>query len=112
MIGLDIDGIDKLLHKTIEMCDIDIRRNIYENIVLSGGSSCFPGLTERLDNEICKLTSHYMNLHVKIIAPKDRMFSVWNGGATLAELSTFNTMWITKAEYDEVGSAIVNRKCY
>lgn len=53
-----------------------------------------------------------VNLNVKTVAPKDRMYSVWTGGATLAELSTFNTMWITKEEYDEVGSKIVNRKCY
>ncbi len=49
---------------------------------------------------------------IKIIAPPERKYSVWIGGSILASLSTFQTMWITKAEYDEAGPQIVHRKCF
>jgi actin-related protein len=49
---------------------------------------------------------------IKILAPPERKFSVWLGGSILASLSTFQTMWINKQEYDESGPAIIHRKCF
>ncbi|KAK7083522.1 Actin, alpha skeletal muscle [Halocaridina rubra] len=49
---------------------------------------------------------------IKIIAPPERKYSVWIGGSILASLSTFQSMWITKEEYDESGPGIVHRKCF
>jgi actin-related protein len=40
-----------------------------------------------------------------------RLYSVWIGGSILASLATFQTMWITKAEYDEFGP-VMHRKCF
>jgi actin-related protein len=51
-------------------------------------------------------------MKIKIIAPPERKYSVWIGGSILASLSTFQTLWITKAEYDEAGPQIVHRKCF
>ena len=48
---------------------------------------------------------------VKIIAAPDRYYSVWTGGSTLCSLSTFESQWITKEEYEEYGAEIVHRKC-
>ena len=48
---------------------------------------------------------------VKIIAAPDRYYSVWTGGSTLCSLSTFESQWITKEEYEENGAEIVHRKC-
>jgi actin-related protein len=49
---------------------------------------------------------------IKILASPERKFSVWLGGSILASLSTFQTMWINKQEYDESGATIVHRKCF
>jgi actin-related protein len=51
-------------------------------------------------------------MKVKVLAPPERKYSVWMGGSILSGLSTFGSMWITKAEYDEVGATIVHRKCF
>jgi len=109
MIGLEQDGIQHLLYTSIMKCDVDIRKDLYGNIVLSGGSSCFPGLRERLTKEIEQLAPSSMN--VNIIAPEERKYSVWIGGSILASLSSFQEMWIFREEYDEAGPEIVHRKC-
>jgi len=49
---------------------------------------------------------------VKIIAPPERKYSVWIGGSILSALGTFQSMWITKQEYEDAGPSIVHRKCF
>lgn len=51
-------------------------------------------------------------MKIKVVAPAERKFLVWIGGSILSSLSTFQTMWITKAEYNETGATIVHRKCF
>ena len=49
---------------------------------------------------------------IEIVTPPERKESVWIGGSILASLSTFRKMWITKQEFDEMGTSIVQRKCF
>eukprot|EP00923_Selenidium_pygospionis_P051063 GHVN01088628.1.p1 GENE.GHVN01088628.1~~GHVN01088628.1.p1 ORF type:complete len:379 (+),score=26.12 GHVN01088628.1:3-1139(+) len=109
-IGKESLGIHETLNDSIKKCDIDVRRELYGNIVLSGGTTLYPGFAERTKKEMEKLAAKSTN--VKIIAPKERKYSVWIGGSILASLSTFQKMWITKDEYDECGPEIVHRKCF
>jgi len=108
-IGNESAGIHVLTYNSIMKCDVDIRRDLYSNIVLSGGTTMFPGIADRMKKEI--ETQAPPTMQVKIVAPPERKYSVWIGGSILASLSTFEDMWITKAEYDESGPAIVHRKC-
>ena len=89
---------------------MDLRRDLFANVVLSGGTTMFPGLPERVENELRVLAPG--SAKVKVIAPPERKYSVWIGGSILSSLSTFQSMWISKAEYDESGPAIVHRKCF
>lgn len=75
-----------------------------------GGSSMYPGLSDRMQKEITALAPSSMN--VKVIAPPERKYSTWIGGSIIASLSTFQQMWISKQEYDESGPSIVHRKCF
>ena len=50
-------------------------------------------------------------MSIKVIAPPERKYSVWIGGSILSALGTFQSMWITKAEYEDAGPSIVHRKC-
>jgi len=108
-IGKEHEGIHKLTHKSINKCDIDIRKDLYKNTVLSGGTTMFKGIDERLEKEMKALAPNGND--IKIIAPPERKYSVWIGGSILASLSTFEEMWVTKGEYDESGPTIVHRKC-
>ncbi|KAL3758637.1 hypothetical protein ACHAWU_005223 [Discostella pseudostelligera] len=108
--GLEMDGIADSTFQTIMKCDVDIRKDLYANIVLSGGTTMFPGISERMSKEITALAP--ASIKVKIVAPPERKYSVWIGGSILASLSTFQGMWISKEEYDESGPSIVHRKCF
>ena len=110
MIGMDVPGIVETTYNSIIGCDFDIRKSLYENIVLSGGSTMFPGITDRIKKEMTALAPS--SIKIRVIAPPERKFSVWIGGSLLASLSTFDNMWITKAEYNESGPEIVHRKCF
>ncbi|KAJ5073452.1 actin indirect flight muscle-related [Anaeramoeba ignava] len=85
-------------------------KDLYANIVLSGGSTMFPGIEERIQREINQLAPPDIN--VRVIDPPERKYSVWIGGSILASLSTFQNMWISKEEYEESGPLIIHRKCF
>jgi len=109
-LGLNSCGIHEMVYNSIMKCeDDDIRKDLFSNIVLSGGSTLFNGITDRIQKEITALAPS--TTKVKIIAPPERKYSTWIGGSILASHSTFQQMWISKQEYDESGPGIVNWKC-
>ncbi|KAF2966840.1 hypothetical protein GQX73_g6741 [Xylaria multiplex] len=110
VLGLESGGIHVTTFNSIMKCDVDVRKDLYGNIVMSGGTTMYPGLSDRMQKEITALAPSSMK--VKIIAPPERKYSVWIGGSILASLSTFQQMWISKQEYDESGPSIVHRKCF
>jgi len=110
LIGREISGSHDTMYQTIMKCDVDIRKDLYANIVMSGGSTMFEGIADRLSKEVTALAPPTMK--IKVVAPPERKYSVWIGGSILASLSTFQQMWISKQEYDESGPSIVHRKCF
>lgn len=110
MLGLDVKGIHETIHECVQKSDMDLRRELYKSITLSGGTTMFECLQERLDKELGALV--HDGVKVKIIAPVERKFSVWIGGSTLATLATFQQSWITREEFQETGPSIVHRKCF
>ncbi|KAM9954467.1 hypothetical protein ACTFIW_004009 [Dictyostelium discoideum] len=109
-LGMESAGIHETTYNSIMKCDVDIRKDLYGNVVLSGGTTMFPGIADRMNKELTALAPSTMK--IKIIAPPERKYSVWIGGSILASLSTFQQMWISKEEYDESGPSIVHRKCF
>ncbi|PBC25868.1 Actin, clone [Apis cerana cerana] len=104
-LGMESCGIHETTYNSIMKCDVDIRKDLYANSVLSGGTTMYPGIADRMQKEITALAPSTMK--IKIIAPPERKYSVWIGGSILASLSTFQQMWISKQEYDESGPSIV-----
>ena len=94
-------------YNSIFKCDLDVRRDLYGNVVLSGGTTMFPGIADRMQKELMALSPTSMK--IKIVAPPERKYSVWIGGSILASLSTFQNLWCSKQEYDESGPGIVHR---
>jgi len=109
-IGLESPGFHDMAFKSIQKCDIDVRRDLFANIVLSGGTTMFKGLPERLSKEVGNLAPS--SVKPKVVAPPERKYSVWIGGSILSSLTTFQNMWIQKREYDEAGPTIVHNKCF
>uniref|UniRef100_A0A6B2LHV8 Actin n=1 Tax=Arcella intermedia TaxID=1963864 RepID=A0A6B2LHV8_9EUKA len=111
LVGSDCCGVHELLYNSIRKCDFEMSRYIlFCNIVLSGGSSMFPGIADRMQKEITALAPSSMK--IKVIAAPERKYSNWIGGSILGSLSNFAKIWITKDEYEEIGPRIVHRKCW
>jgi len=83
---------------------------LYNNIVLAGGCTLFAGFGDRLKKDLIALASpNEPNINI-ISAATDRKNSVCIGGSRFVK-SLDAKAWITKPEYDEHGSSIVNQKC-
>ncbi|KAI9334673.1 Actin/actin-like protein [Zopfochytrium polystomum] len=109
LLGLEAAGIAETTYNSILKCDMDVRKELYGNVVLSGGTTMYPGLPDHMHKELTQLAPSSMK--IKVVAPPERKYSVWIGGSILASLSTFQQMWVSKQEYDESGPGIVHRKC-
>ncbi|XP_063298697.1 uncharacterized protein LOC134586801 isoform X4 [Pelobates fuscus] len=109
-IGMDSPGIDRMCFNSIMKCDIDLRSTLCNNVLMSGGSSLFPGIGERMTKELARLIPPECPL--SLVTSPEPILAVWTGGSILSSLSTFQQMWITRAEFLEVGPNIVHRKCF
>lgn len=109
VLGLETPGIHETTYQSIIKCDVDVRKELYGNIVLSGGTTMYHGIPERLQKEITALAPSSMK--TKLIALPERKYMVWMGGSILSSLGTFQQMWISKQEYDETGPEVVHRRC-
>ncbi|CAF1343248.1 unnamed protein product, partial [Didymodactylos carnosus] len=109
VLGMEVAGIHETIYNSIIKCDSHIQKHLYGNIVLTGGTTMFEGIADRIKKEIASLAPP--TTEIKIIAPPERKCSTWIGGSILASLSTFQNMWISKQEYNESGPSIVHRKC-
>eukprot|EP00013_Stygamoeba_regulata_P005474 CAMPEP_0177636916 /NCGR_PEP_ID=MMETSP0447-20121125/4694_1 /TAXON_ID=0 /ORGANISM="Stygamoeba regulata, Strain BSH-02190019" /LENGTH=417 /DNA_ID=CAMNT_0019138811 /DNA_START=63 /DNA_END=1316 /DNA_ORIENTATION=+ len=110
LIGEEFEGVHECVANSIRRADIDLRRELYANIVLSGGSTMFPGFGQRLLNEVKSLAPPDTKL--KIIVPPERKSSTWTGGSILASLGTFKNMWISQSAYKEYGASILHQRTF
>ncbi|WFD31734.1 centractin- actin- protein of the dynactin complex [Malassezia sp. CBS 17886] len=99
LLGLEDPGAHQILHDAIARTDLDLRRSLYSNIVLSGGTTLTKGYGERLLGEVKRLAPPDMK--IKISAPPERKYSTWIGGSIFAGLSTFRKMWVSAEDYAE-----------
>ena len=99
-----------MLYNSIIKCDVDVRKVLYANIVLSSGSTMLPGFADRMQKEMTALSPD--NIKINMITPPERKYSTWIGGSVLASLPTFQSLWVSKEEYDESGAFIVHKKCF
>lgn len=86
-IGMDAPGVHEMTYNSIMKCKPSIRKDMYNNIVLSGGSTMFPGFADRMVSEIVELAQTDMTINV--VAPPERKCSGWIGGSIIASLSKF-----------------------
>ncbi|KAK1443989.1 actin [Babesia gibsoni] len=102
--------VDSIYH-SIRGCEPELHRNLFSNILLTGGSSLFSCFPERCEKDIRELVNGNANVKVHH-GSKNRDTTVWVGGSVVAALSTFQQMWVTRADYDESGPTVIHRKCF
>jgi len=109
LLGIEGQGIHHVINAAIMKCDAEMHKELFANIMLSGGNTLFPGFPERLEKEMKGVALG--NVQVKILAGQNRKYAPWIGGSILGSLETFQEMWVNKHEYEEIGPTVVHRKC-
>eukprot|EP00123_Amoebidium_parasiticum_P010872 comp20377_c0_seq1/m.25752 comp20377_c0_seq1/g.25752 ORF comp20377_c0_seq1/g.25752 comp20377_c0_seq1/m.25752 type:complete len:393 (-) comp20377_c0_seq1:261-1439(-) len=119
LINVESLGVAEMLFKTINDADIDTRAEFYKNIVLSGGTTMYPGMPSRLEREMKQLylervlngdTSRLSKFKIRIQDPPNRKHAVFVGGAVLANImKDKDEFWITKQEYKEKGASVLEK---
>jgi actin-related protein len=87
LVGLEHPGLPNLLVDSISLVDLDLRKSLYSNIVLSGGTTLTRGFGDRLLSDVRK--GAVKDVKIKIYAPPERKYSTWIGGSILGSLSKF-----------------------
>ncbi|EGV61738.1 NuA4 histone acetyltransferase subunit [Yamadazyma tenuis] len=104
-------GLTQLISHVLSTIDIDLRASVAHNIIVTGGASLIPQVTERLYSELSSLNP---GLKIRLHAvgnSSERVNQAWIGASVLASLGTFHQMWVTKEEYDEAGpDKILNQR--
>ncbi|KAL7068623.1 actin family protein [Cryptosporidium serpentis] len=107
-------GLCIAIANTVIASDVDIRRDLLGAVILTGGTSILPGLTDRISKALIEDDKLLGGPKLKIISPNttnEKRFSSWIGASILASLGTFQQMWMSKQEYLEHGSHLAERKC-
>eukprot|EP00439_Symbiodinium_sp_Y106_P036323 s3569_g4.t1 len=107
LLGLECPGIQAQIAEAASNCDVDVHEELFASVLLAGGSSLLPRLSERLAKELSALTKHPVN----VIAPPSRQYSTWVGGSTLASLPSLRSTWLSRDEYEEDGPQQVHERC-
>ena len=110
ILGKSKNGIAQICYESIQKCNNNLQKNLYNSIFLSGGSTMFNGFSERFNKEIKALAPQLMKEEIKITANPDRNLIAWKGASILSTISSFQNRWITKEQYEEKGSFIINKK--
>ena len=105
---VDAAGVDRLIHTAINRCPADSHQALYNNVLLAGGCTCFPGFRERLGVELSKLCPE--GTHIDIQSPGNPKTLAWRGGSEFCLSPDMADKWITLKEYREEGVAILDRK--
>jgi actin-related protein len=105
-------GVHKMIAEAIMRSDLDIRKELYANIVVTGGNTLIPGFVERVQQLVSEnsITGGKTKVIYHII-PSERQLSPWLGGSILSSLGSFQQMWMSKQEFDEHGAIMIERKC-
>ncbi|WOK99904.1 actin-related protein 6 isoform X1 [Canna indica] len=109
-LGMNQAGLAECIVRAVHSCHPHLHPVLYESIILTGGSTLFPRFAERLEKELRPLVAD--NYQVKITSQEDPILGVWRGGSLLASSPDFESMCITKSEYEEIGSARCRRRFF
>lgn len=108
LLGRNEDGVHKAIYNAVMKCDPQIQKALWANVMVAGGNTLFPGFEQRLKRELRALVPP--STPVEVITPNDRPITGWAGGSLMCSLESFRSMWLTKAEFEKSGPAIVAQK--
>ena len=111
-VRLGSTGIHQATLAALGSVHSDVQRMLRNNVLLAGGSTCLPGLADRLQFELDTILSPGA-ASVHMFAPDYRNTAEWMGGSVVAHMfaeSCHACEFVTKDEWFEWGPNICFRK--
>ena len=108
LMGKEYLSFTDIIMSSINKIDIQLRYKSYENILLSGGNTCFNGLYEQLHTEL--KNKLIKNMKINLNKTDKPEFCCWIGGNIISTLEIFKKMWVTRNEWNEKGSKVIHVK--
>ncbi|KAK8794722.1 hypothetical protein WA158_001703 [Blastocystis sp. Blastoise] len=99
------------IYSSLEASNVDIRKELCSNILVGGGLSRLANINERIYNELYNKINNTFKLKVSSPEKYHKQYIAWLGGSILSSLGSFQNLWISKQEYDEVGTQIISQRC-
>jgi actin-related protein 7 len=107
--------IDCIIDCVNELPDLQLRRSALDGVLLSGGGACIPGLHERVQHDLrAQLPTGLapkLSFLPEYMLQATPQYTAWLGGAIMAKMVAYNSHFMIKAEYEEIGPSAVHRKC-
>ncbi|CAE7662657.1 ACTI, partial [Symbiodinium microadriaticum] len=104
-------GVSGMVWDSISRCELDVRKNLLSNVVLSGGCTMFPGFSERLSKELRALAPVAAQCDIRVLKSRDQISAVWTGGQVFASLREMQEeLWMSIDDYDEYGASLMHEK--
>jgi len=104
--------LQNLIHASLSAVgDVDVRKELCSNIILTGGSSLFANMDQRLSHEVSNVVPN--SFKCKVLASRntmERRFAAWIGGSVLTSLGSFQQLWLSRTEYDEYGVSLATQR--
>ncbi|XP_066313890.1 LOW QUALITY PROTEIN: actin-related protein 5-like [Miscanthus floridulus] len=109
MIGIDQAGIDEMVSISLRrlMEDESVKERLCQSILVTGGSSLFPGMIPRLESGIRQYRPYLAPL--KLVRAADPILDAWRGAAAFAASSKFGKQTFSLADYREHGENLFHR---
>ena len=115
-----VTPLPEIVDNCIQNCPIDVRRPLYNNIVLSGGSTMFKDFNRRLERDLKRIVKQRLDvaaslasdgmqpkpIDINVVSHATQRYAVWSGGSLLGSDPNFAEHCRTKAEYEEYGPSI------
>ena len=109
---MNFKGTASLVTETANGCDVDIKKELYSNLLLTGGNVLYGSFIEELVTRIGDTAPANVKVKpVSVCMPNERKYLAWIGGSIVTSLSSFQSYWVGNQEWKENGAAILDKKC-
>lgn len=109
IIGKSFDSMDFECIDSINRCDITLKNEFLQNIILAGGNTYFKGYDDRLWNELKPHLNDKLKRLIRIRRDTFQKFIYWNGMSIMSSLTSFCDYLVKKYDYEENGPNIINK---
>lgn len=105
-------GAAVMAGESVGSCDVDIKKELYSNILLTGGNILYGSYVEEMVSKVGEACPPNIKVKgVSVCSSPERKYLSWIGGSIVTSLSSFQSYWVGNQEWKEFGASILDRKC-